>query len=177
MKAVWTILGWWTAAAAAAGAAVDDGTDEGAGIVLFEKPSKLCSPGGAVPLRSFVSLVSPSEPLPMLCAAVELVGVVISIGSPATGEGADVFMIGVGVGGVVMMGIVRAIGPSSGSRPGKLLGTCSVAAAIGSTMVQVISMIGDQIVETPNKEAEGWPECWGIGIDTGAGDVTEAKER
>ncbi|KAJ3567073.1 hypothetical protein NPX13_g6898 [Xylaria arbuscula] len=123
----------------------------------------------------------------MLCAAEELVGVVISIGSPATGDGADVFMIGVGVGGVVMMGIVRAVRPSSGSRPGKLLGTCSVAAAIGSTMVQVISMIGDWIVKTPDKEAkEAWSERWAVGMKTGAGlgekrsgrdrsNVTEAK--
>lgn len=68
----------------------------------------------------------------MLCAAEELVGVVMSMGSPAAGDGADVLIIGVGVGGVVMMGIVRAPRPSSGSRPGRLLGTCSVAAAIGS---------------------------------------------
>lgn len=80
----------------------------------------------------------------MLCAAEELVGVVMSMGSPAAGDGADVLIIGVGVGGVVMMGIVRAPRPSSGSRPGRLLGTCSVAAAIGSTMVQVISMIGNR---------------------------------
>lgn len=57
------------------------------------------------------------------------------MGSPAIGEGADVFMIGVGVGGVVMMGIVRAPGPASGSRPDRLLGICSVAVAIGSTIV------------------------------------------
>ncbi len=152
MNAVWTILGWWTAAAAAAGADVDAGTVEGAGIVLFEAPTELCSLEEAVFLRSFVSLASPSEPLPILCAAEELVGVVISMGSPAAGEGADVFIVGVGVGGVVMMGIVRAARPSSGSRPGKLLGTCSVAVAIGSIMVQVISMIGNRLSRHETKK-------------------------
>lgn len=141
MKAVCTILGWCTAAAAAAGADVADGTAEGAGIVLFEAPAEPCSPQAAF-LRSFVSLVSPSELLPMLCGAEELVGVVISIGSPATGDGADVFIIGVGVGGVVMMGIVRVLNPSSGSRPGRLRGTCSVAAAIGSHSFYILSTWG-----------------------------------
>lgn len=123
-----------------------DGTAEGAGIALFEAPAEPCSPQAAF-LRSFVSLTSPSELLPMLCGAEELLGVVISIGSPATGDGADVFIIGVGVGGVVIMGIVRALIPSSGSRPDRLRGTCSVAVAIGSTMVQVISMVGNSMLK------------------------------
>jgi hypothetical protein len=188
IKAVWTILGWWTAAAAAAGADVDDGTVEGAGIMLFEALAELGSLEKAVLLRSLVSLASPSELLPMLCAAEELVGVVISIGSPATGEGADVFMVGVGVGVVVMMGIVRAPKPSSGSRRGALLGTCSVTVAIGSTMVQSISMMREGwCVETRNKEGKrrvsirtqrrdvaqrSWRK--GIGTDAGTGSRAEA---
>lgn len=145
-------MGWWIAAAAAAGVDVDDGRIEGAGIVLLEEAPELCSPHEAEFPRPFGSFVSLSEPLPRLWAAEELVGVVISIGSPATGEGADVFIIGVGVGGVVMMGIVRAPGPSSGSRPDRLLGICSVAVAIGSTMIQVISMIGNAVRQETKKK-------------------------
>jgi len=81
----------------------------------------------------------------MLWVAEELVGVVISMGSPAAGEGADVFIVGVGVGVVVMIGIVRGPNPSSSSWPAALLGTCSVTVAIGSTMVQVISMIENKM--------------------------------
>lgn len=175
MNAVWTILGWWIAAAAAAGAEVDDGTIEGAGIVLLlEGAPEFWSPHEAEFPRPFVSFVSLSEPLPMLCAAEELVGVVISMGSPATGEGADVFIIGVGVGGVVMMGIVRRPGPSSGSRPDRLLGICSVAVAIGSTMVQVISMV-ENSVETRDKEEAR--KVQSVGDDMQRGETRVYKER
>lgn len=123
--------------------------------MLLEIFAELGSLEKAVFLRSFVSLASPSELLPILCAAQELVGVVMSMGSPACGEGADVFMVGVGVGVgvVVMMGIVRTPRPSSWSRPDALLGTCSVTVAIGSTIMQVISMMGRGAVcrETQNK--------------------------
>ena len=56
----------------------------------------------------------------------EAVGVVMSMGSPA-GEGAEVLMVGVGV-GVVMMGTVRAVILSSRSPPTALRGALSVEA-------------------------------------------------
>jgi hypothetical protein len=74
------------------------------------------------------------------------------MGSPAAGEGADVLMVGVGVGVVVMMGMVRVPRPSSNSRPGVLLGTCSVTVAIGSSMVQVISMIRNEVLRHETKK-------------------------
>lgn len=87
MKAVWTILGWCTAAAAAAGAAmVADGC--------------CCCSALGMPFRSSACpLGSPSGLLLADWGADELVGVVISMGSP--GDGADIWMVG-----VLMMGMV-----------------------------------------------------------------------
>jgi len=110
MKAVCTILGWCTAAAAAAGAAM--------------LPVCCASDLGV--------LVSSLEPFPSLsgllvadAGADELVGVVMSMGSP--GDGADIWMVG------VRMGMVRTVIGSSG--PSAMMGgrcALSVAAAIGS---------------------------------------------
>jgi hypothetical protein len=78
MKAVWTILGVWTAAAAATGA----------GMMMLSgcvwSPGEGCSDLSFMPLM----LTSLSGLLVAEAGAEELVGVVISMGSP--GDGADI---------------------------------------------------------------------------------------
>lgn len=105
MNAVWTIFGWWTAAAAAAGAAGI--VTEGLGSV------------GEVFLRS---------PLASGSCLVEGEEEVISIGSP--GDGADIWIVGVGVGIGTIRFDVRSAWPSAGR--GTLCGL-SVTVAIPST--------------------------------------------
>lgn len=87
MKAVWTILGWWTAGAAAAGAGM---------MILSADDWSVCE-GFAE--RSGMPLVSLSGLLVAECGADELVGVVMSIGSP--GDGPDIWMVGVRIGTVL----------------------------------------------------------------------------
>lgn len=84
MNAVWTILGWWTAAAAAAGGA---GMAEELDVVELSVGGEFL---GVVPLTSASGLL-----LPFIVGVVE-VGVVISMGS--LGDGADICIVGVGIG-------------------------------------------------------------------------------
>lgn len=97
---------------------------------MLEAEFGFCSPESVAFWRSLESLPSPSELLLALCGAEELVGVVISMGSP-DGEGADIFIVGVGV-GAVMIGIVRAPILSSVLLPGVFCGALSVATSIWS---------------------------------------------
>jgi hypothetical protein len=121
IKAVWTILGWCTAAAAAAG---------GAGIAMelalfgFELLLFAWESAGGEPLP-MEPLISVSGLLlgVMVADVLAAVGVVTSIGSP--GDGADISILGVG------MGTMRAFIWSSGPEVERTF-RCglSVAAAI-----------------------------------------------
>jgi len=120
IKAVWTILGWWIAAAAATGA----------GMMILS--GGIWSPGDGCIDLSFkpLGLVSLSGLFVAEAGAEELVGVVISMGSP--GDGADIWMVG------VMIGIVLAPIGSSGPSAKWFLGALSVAVAICPASVAVL---------------------------------------
>jgi hypothetical protein len=109
MKAVWTILGWWTAAAAAAGA----------GMMML---SGSCCDIGCPRSFSPLTLTSLSGLFVADAGADEVVGVVISIGSP--GDGADIWIVG------AIIGTVLAPIDSSDPSPRWCLGALSVWVAI-----------------------------------------------
>lgn len=103
MKAVWTILGWWTAGAAATGAGM---------MMLFS--AEVCSLCGAARGRSIrsplvVALTSPSGLLVTEAGADEFVGVVMSIGSP--GDGVDICIVGAMIG--IVLTPIDSWGPSA----------------------------------------------------------------
>ena len=97
MNAVCTILGWWTAAAAAAG---------GAGII--EAAFAAASVGDEFLDDEAVPFISASGLLLEAEGVVAFVGVVISMGSP--GDGADIWMVGVGMGTIRVL--ICSPGPS-----------------------------------------------------------------
>ena len=97
MNAVCTILGWWTAAAAAAG---------GAGII--EAAFAAASVGDEFLEDEAVPFISASGLLLDPEGVIAFVGVVISIGSP--GDGADIWIVGVGIGTIRVL--IGSPGPS-----------------------------------------------------------------
>lgn len=139
MKAVWTILGAWTAAAAATGAGMMMlsawSLDWGCCCGLSPRPLTLTSLSGLLVAEA---------------GADELVGVVMSIGSP--GDGADIWIVG------VMMGTVLAPIGSSGPSAKWFLGALSVAAAICPMGEEQLSARGDPGGHKEKKSPRDPPE-------------------
>lgn len=131
MKAVWTILGWWTAAAAAAGGAGMELELEVEGCsAVFVLLDALGADGaeagaGDVPLTATpLALAASGAPEPDSgCMLAVLVGELTSMGS--AGDGADIWISGVGTG-------TTRVGPGSWapSATGRVRWEASVAAAM-----------------------------------------------
>ena len=146
MKAVWTIFGWWTAAAAAAGGAgieLELEVDGCSAAFVFALPVALgaedaaeagVDEGGAEPLAATPFEFGPSPVLePDSCMLADLVGEPMSMGS--VGDGADIWIFGVG------MGTTRAeAGSSAPSATVRFRWESSVAAAMDT--VEWMPLVG-----------------------------------